>query len=176
MRVLFAILAALVATSADAQSMKGAEPPMLFDSGRSQPIAKYLDRLEIKLNAPPPEPNPPTPATTRFPLTSPGLSVGRVGARSLPKLRNVERRAGMRPLFLIGTDAVSYEWMARNHAYLSEIKAIGMVVEAETKSDFEEAFQQANGLVLFPASATSIAAELSLKHYPVLITPDGIEQ
>ncbi|MGF1613816.1 MAG: DUF2859 domain-containing protein [Gammaproteobacteria bacterium] len=54
-----------------------------------------------------------------------------------------------------------------------EIRAVGMLVNAESAADLEAI---ARGLRILPSSATDVAQALRLKHIPVLISRPGIEQ
>ena len=51
-----------------------------------------------------------------------------------------------------------------------------MLVQAETQEDLRAIARLAGGLPIMPASAADIATALGISHYPVLITPQGIEQ
>jgi integrating conjugative element protein (TIGR03765 family) len=55
-----------------------------------------------------------------------------------------------------------------------QLHAIGMLVQAETEADLETVTAAAGGLPLIPASGEAFAAELQIRHYPVLITREGI--
>ena len=51
-----------------------------------------------------------------------------------------------------------------------------MLVQAETTDDLRIVSELANGFPILPAPATDIAQALSLSHYPVLISSEGISQ
>ena len=104
-----------------------------------------------------------------LPIRSPGLSPGPVQARS-------HDRPFSRPFFLIGSDDRSQQWLVEYRERLKEIGAVGMLVQAETREDLRAIARLAGGLPILPASAVDIATALDISHYPVLITPQGIEQ
>lgn len=152
------------------------EVTVIYDSGNTRPLAPYLeiiDRTETTIN-------PPTGARNRLelgaanaqallPIRSPGLSPGPVTARA-------HNRPFSRPFFLIGSDDRSRQWLIHYRDRLQEIGAVGMLVQAETSADLQSIARLADGLPILPASAADIAAALGISHYPVLITPQGIEQ
>jgi integrating conjugative element protein (TIGR03765 family) len=59
---------------------------------------------------------------------------------------------------------------------LKEIGAVGMLIQADTLDDLQTIAELAAGLSVMPASARDIAKAIGISHYPVLITPNGIEQ
>lgn len=158
------------------------EVTVIYDSGDTRLLAPYLeiiDRTE-------PATNPPSVTGARnrglnisglgaadvqalLPIRSPGLSPGPVQARP-------HDRPFSRPFFLIGSDARSRQWLVQYRDRLKQIGAVGMLVQAETQEDLRAIARLANGLPILPASAGDIATALDLSHYPVLITPQGIEQ
>ncbi len=80
----------------------------------------------------------------------------------------------MRPLFLVGVDPRSLQWLRRNRKRLQKIEATGLIVQARTSEDLDAVAGLANGLALIPASGSDIARLVGIKHYPVLITSKGI--
>ncbi len=154
------------------------EVTVIYDSGDTRPLAPYLeiiDRTETAINPPSVTgaPNRPrlgaTDIQTLLPIRSPGLSPGPVQARS-------HDRPFSRPFFLIGSDDRSRQWLVEYQERLQEIGAVGMLVQAETQEDLRAIARLAGGLPILPASAADIGAALGISHYPVLITPQGIEQ
>jgi integrating conjugative element protein (TIGR03765 family) len=87
----------------------------------------------------------------------------------------IRRSTGVsRPFFLIGTDAVSLEWLKRNRARLVALEAFGLVVEAPTVDGYRRVVEAGKGLLIRPVNAELIAEHLGLKYYPVLITAEGL--
>ena len=151
---------------------------VIYDSGDTRPLAPYLEiidrtetttspssmtgaRVQSKLGA--------ADVQALLPIRSPGLSPGPVQARS-------HDRPFSRPFFLIGSDDRSQQWLVQYRDRLKEIGAVGMLVQAETLEDLRAIARLAGGLPILPASAVDIATVLDISHYPVLITPQGIEQ
>ena len=104
-----------------------------------------------------------------LPVRSTQLSPGEVQHR-------VIRAPGLTPLFLIGDDARSRAWLQQWQAALRELGAVGLVVNVDSAAALAELRRLAAGLTLSPASGDDLAQRLGLRHYPVLITPTGVEQ
>jgi integrating conjugative element protein (TIGR03765 family) len=81
-----------------------------------------------------------------------------------------------RPLFLVGADQVSKDWLAEKREQLVRIGAVGLLVEAKDRQEVEAVLKIAEGLRLVPASADSFATQLGLTHYPILLSKEGWEQ
>ena len=82
----------------------------------------------------------------------------------------------MTPLFLVGQDAASLEWLSRHAHALLELSANGLAVEVDDAQALRSIQTAAPGLNIWPVSGDDIAERLELEHYPVLITPTGLEQ
>lgn len=93
----------------------------------------------------------------------------------------VERRAvrlpGLtQPMFLVGDDDLSRQWLQRRLPELRRLNAVGLVVDVEGAEDLHALRLLAPGVPLSPVSGDDLARRLHLKHYPVLLMPTGIEQ
>ena len=152
-----------------------AELTVIYDSGDTQPLAPYLRVFEPADGVPPQSPvatPPPLGAADPeawLPIQSIGLTPGIVHSRAI-------HRPFSRPLFLIGADALSRQWLMEHRDRLKSMGAVGMLVQADTRDDLRTIAQLADGLAILPASATDIAKALGIRHYPVLISSHGIEQ
>lgn len=82
----------------------------------------------------------------------------------------------MTPVFLVGDDPLSREWLTLRHDELKRLHATGLVVNVSDKAALTELQQRVPGVTLLPASASEIARRLQLNHYPVLITSTGLAQ
>lgn len=144
---------------------------VIFDSGRTEPLAPYFEAFEGERgDAPQASPVVPPQFRIAFPIHTPGMRVGQAPSRPLPAIPAPLTRS----FFLVGTDAYSRQWLAVRRAELERIGAVGMVVEANSLDELLALRRIAGGLSLTPASATDLAAALGLDTYPVLITPQGI--
>lgn len=149
-----------------------AEPlTIIYDSGDTLPIDEYQTAIQDERDSQKPVfmagDNSFLP---RFPLTTPSMTPGIIDSRSisLPYLQV--------PLFIIGNDAFSLQWLTQRRAELVRLKAVGMLMEVSSLGELKSIRQLASGLSLYPASGSDIAAQLKLKHYPVLISSQGVEQ
>ncbi|MNO91149.1 hypothetical protein D3C76_826890 [compost metagenome] len=92
----------------------------------------------------------------------------------------VPRRAlslpGITPLFLVGQDPSSLEWLSQHAQALQDLSASGLAVEVVDAEALHRIQAAAPGLNIWPVSGDDIAERLELEHYPVLITPTGLEQ
>lgn len=104
-----------------------------------------------------------------LPVTSSRLSPGNVEPRVLDA-------PGLQPLFLIGDDDLSREWLTARVEVLRELSAVGLVVNVSRHETLQALRSVASGLQLAPTSADQLAEMLDLSHYPVLITATGLEQ
>lgn len=104
-----------------------------------------------------------------LPVRSARLSPGPVPSRTLSL-------PGMTPLFLVGQDAASLEWLSRHAQALQGLGANGLAVEVDDARTLRRIQMTAPKLNIWPVSGDDIAERLELEHYPVLITPTGLEQ
>lgn len=119
------------------------------------------------------EPMPSRPDPRRLswvlPIHSSQLSPG-------PVTRRVLDMPGMTPLFLVGQDPLSLQWLAEHAQALQALGATGLAVEVADSGALQRIQATAPGLPIWPVSGDDIAARLQLEHYPVLITPTALEQ
>jgi integrating conjugative element protein (TIGR03765 family) len=155
-----------------------AEPVVIFDSGKTQPLAAYLPTVK------PPVQTAFEVSTTvtvlnaqrlqvlsqSIPVITPELTPGNVVPKtlSIPYLE--------RPVFIIGADALSLQWLQRHRERLNTLHAVGLVVNVETAEQLAQLKQQAAPLELVALSGSELAQQFGLSHYPVLISTARIEQ
>lgn len=151
----------------------GAEPlPVIYDSGKARPLSDFIKAPHLAVPKVLPEVNLTESddfSEKLFPIHTPELSPGEVMATSTQLLLP-------QPLFLLGCDARSRQWLSQFSGRLQQIGAVGLVVEAETLADYQAVASLAPGLRLSPAPASQLAKQLALRHYPVLISASRIEQ
>lgn len=104
-----------------------------------------------------------------LPVHSARLTPGEVPRRALDL-------PGMVPLFLVGADAASLAWLAQHAPALRRLGANGLAVEVADEAALQRIQAVAPALSIWPISGDNIAERLELEHYPVLITPTGLEQ
>ncbi len=156
-------------------TLAGAALTVIYDNGDTRPIAPFLDAFDSTETTPPQSQVIQRPQLgaadlmSLLPIRSPGLTPGPVQ----PKTHD---RHFTRPFFLIGSDALSRQWLLEHRARLKEIGAVGMLVQADPQDDLRTSAELAAGLSVMPASASDIAKALGISRYPVLISAHGIEQ
>ena len=164
MRGLIGIMCFLLCVGVDAR-----EPlTVIYDSGDTLPLEPYLPKRVPHEEATLQEKKDQLPFN--LPITTPSMQPGK--ATVTPKaLRYLQR-----PLFLVGADQVSRDWLAEKRELLARIGAVGLLVEAKDRQEVEAVLKIAEGLRLVPASAESFATQLGLTHYPILLSKEGWEQ
>ena len=164
MRGLIGIMCFLLCVGVDAR-----EPlTVIYDSGDTLPLEPYLPKRAPREKATLQEKKDQLPFN--LPITTPSMQPGK--ATVTPKaLRYLQR-----PLFLVGADQVSKDWLAEKRELLARIGAVGLLVEAKDRQEVEAVLKIAEGLRLVPASAESFATQLGLTHYPILLSKEGWEQ
>ena len=164
MRGLIGIMCFLLCVGVDAR-----EPlTVIYDSGDTLPLEPYLPKRAPREKATLQEKKDQLPFN--LPITTPSMQPGK--ATVTPKaLRYLQR-----PLFLVGADQVSKDWLAEKREQLVRIGAVGLLVEAKDRQEVEAVLKIAEGLRLVPASAESFATQLGLTHYPILLSKEGWEQ
>lgn len=166
-----------------------ADLTVIYDSGQTQPLSPLLGPLQADETpatdpAKASDPNRssksmlgPAALSNLLPLRSPGLEVGDSADSSLnPEVLTRLAQGNPRPFFLIGSDAVSLQWLAYHRDTLRSLGAVGMLVQADTEADVRRVAEVAQGLSITLGSGSDLAAALGIDRYPVLITPDGIRQ
>ncbi|EBK3988943.1 integrating conjugative element protein [Salmonella enterica] len=83
---------------------------------------------------------------------------------------------GMTPLFLIGDDPQSTEWLRQHQDVLKTLHATGLVVNVTTLARLNALRGIVPELTLLPVSADDMAKHLPITAYPVLITDKGLAQ
>ena len=83
---------------------------------------------------------------------------------------------GMTPLFLIGDDPLSTEWLRQHRDALKTLHSTGLVVHIATLARLNVLRAIAPALTLLPVSADDMAKHLPITAYPVLITDKGLAQ
>ena len=172
-----------------AASSASADLTVIYDSGQTQPLSPLLGPLQAdKTPATDPakasDPNRssksmlgPAELSNLLPLQSPGLEVGDSGDTPLsPEVLTRLAQGNPRPFFLVGSDAVSLQWLAYHRDTLRSLGAVGMLVQADTEADVRRVADVAQGLSITLGSGSDLAATLGIDRYPVLITADGIRQ
>lgn len=159
-------------------TIAGAAPPLIHDSGTTEPLAPYLEAVQTAEPAParaaePELPLPNAPLSQLLPVHSPSLKPCALASINVSRAALGHLKMAF---FALGADGVSVAWLERNLAKLQALRAVGLVVEAETESDVNRVRLAAPGLLVVPTSGETLETALGLACYPVLITTEGVYQ
>ena len=156
------IAAGLAALCVDA----AAAPVVVFDSGKSVPLAPYVAQLVGDAEDPGVLDGVPFPIRSSLKsavLVQEGLQV-------------FDPTWLTQPMFVLAADPVSMRWLAYNHAKLVQINAVGIVVQSPSAAAFKALQKQAQPLQLAPETSPWLASKLSSAGagvYPLLVQPNG---
>lgn len=143
-----------------------AAPEVVFDSGRSVPLAPYVAQLVGDAEDPGVLDGVPFPIRTTLKssvLAKDGLQV-------------FDPTWLTQPMFVLAADSVSMRWLTYNHAKLVQMNAVGIVVQSLSAAAFKALQKQAQPLHLAPETSPWLASKLSdlgAGVYPLLIQPNG---
>jgi integrating conjugative element protein (TIGR03765 family) len=103
-------------------------------------------------------------------VVTPSLSPGRVQSRAgkYPQLSF--------PIFIVGFDPLSIAWLQEHQEKLKKYSALGLAVNVQTERQIGLLQKAAGGIKIAPVAGAKIAKDLSIKHYPVLVSRTMIEQ
>ncbi len=149
-----------------------AELTVIYDTGTASPLSDFVKAPKLAVPESLPGLNLQAKddfAAQLFPVHTPELTPGDVNPQT-PQLLLPQ------PFFIIGCDGRSKQWLSQYQGRLALIGAVGLVVEANSLADFEALSTIANGLRLSPVTASQLAKQLGISHYPVLVTASRIEQ
>ncbi len=91
------------------------------------------------------------------------------------KTQTVDIKNLPRPIFIIGSDRNSLNWLDKYHAQLKKINALGFVVNLKNSEEYKKISDKYK-LPLFPINGDQLAEKFNIHHYPVLISKHRIEQ
>ena len=143
-----------------------AEPVIIYDSGQTQSLQSRPKT--IRYQYPPPQNT--QSAFDGLPVSTPSMTPGRVQSRS------INRPSLNQAVFIVGADRLSILWLQEHRDQLQKHNATGIAVNVKTQQQLEQLRQAAGNLAVNPVSGEKISRQLSLAHYPVLISRTRIEQ
>lgn len=153
-------------------SAANAELRVIADLGGESAVRFYEPIQPVHTPDAPQHPNA-VPSTisedAMLPVVSHKFSVGKVEPRALDL-------PGAAPMFLIGADDFSRQWLEQNKEKLKAMYAVGLVINVNTADELKALRTIAPDIDLFPAPADTLADRLELYHYPVIISAEGISQ
>jgi integrating conjugative element protein (TIGR03765 family) len=171
----FCRLAFLVTTLFLTVSPSDAALTVVGDLG-GESAAPFFDAINAQPGefTPPESLSPPSAPTSisvasALPVRTPELTPGRVNARSL-------KLPGMQPVFIVGDDDLSRQWLIQRAGDLQRLNAMGFVVNVENVQGLQRLKALLPNVAMAPASGSDLARRLQLTHYPLLLTDSGIVQ
>ena len=69
------------------------------------------------------------------------------------------------PLFVIGDDAKSRDWLVKHATQLKTMNALGFVTNVETKTNLKQ-LEELAGFPLMPVNVDDLSESLQVSHYP----------
>ena len=143
----------------------------IHGGGPTLPIGEYLIGLRIPEPATPPGPGPVRAASMpmAFPITTPSM---RPGPLQMPMRL---RTAGglLAPMFIVGDDPGSKQWLSANRAALHRLGATGLVVNVASLHAFRSLRALAPEVAMVPGSIETLARQAGLAVYPLFVAADG---
>ncbi len=79
-------------------------------------------------------------------------------------------------IFIVGTDAVSKQWLYASREKLMDMNAVGYLVECNSAVEFTEVHKLIPTIELLPTNADALSLQFGINQYPVLISTSGITQ
>ena len=146
------------------------EVQVIYDNGQTIALPKPNAAIQSA------EPQPPAhyDFSQLFPIHTPSMRVSPPNSAHSRQLQPLQRLPG--PLFLIGSDRLSQQWLIQHRDRLIALGAIGFLIEAESLADYQAVLALAGAeLVIVPSSAEQLAKVLDLQTYPLLLTREGIQ-
>jgi len=143
-----------------------AEPVVIHDSGNTKPIQSFPQNSRYQYAATENY----QPDFNGLPVITQSMSPGRV------QTRTINRPFINQPIFIVGADALSLSWLKEHRQQLKKHKATGIAVNVTTQKELEQLVQASGGLAINPVAGDKISRQLSLKHYPALVSATRIEQ
>ena len=143
----------------------------IHEGGPTRPIGEYLAGLQHPERASLPAAGPVQAASLpmAFPVTTPSM---RPGPLQVPiRLRT----AGglLTPLFIVGDDPGSKQWLSANRAALHRLGASGLVVNVASLAAFRSLLTIAPEVAMAPGSIETLARQSGLAVYPLFVATDG---
>lgn len=81
-----------------------------------------------------------------------------------------------RPVFILGSDGLSIEWLIKNRQHLASINALGIVTNVDSPEAAERIKSWVPELTVVAVPVDEFTRLYRLTHYPVLIDQEGVKQ
>lgn len=172
---IISISTSLFAVNSNLSYSKYSKDMIVLEDRGGQPIDKYIPKSNdamVNMNNVRLARANESMLNSQFPVVSKSLTVGLV---TKDEASDLKYELASNPLFIIGYDPVSINWLKSNKELLTEKGAIGLVVNVETKEQMDQ-LQAVVGksVVMQPTHGDSLAEHLKIKHYPFYMDKEGI--
>jgi len=107
------------------------------------------------------------PIEQMLPVSTPVLQPGKVVSYTLPQQVH-------QPLFIVGDDPLSHQWLEQKRDYLAKVNATGIVVNVRSITHWRQLKRY--GLTLYPVQGRDFAHAFRLTHYPAFIDGNQVKQ
>lgn len=173
MRYLFPVPVVLAVIAAPAcPSGPSVNPLAVIHDGGGVPLAPYLDAFTndtIQDRSVPLPPRQPVQPQQLFPVVSTKAGPGRLLQNPMPS--KLSGGPGQ-PIFIVGDDPPSHEWLRRNGPSLQQMGAKGIVAAVQAPEALFRLRASAD-LHMVPMSVDALLEAAGIHVWPVLIGPDG---
>lgn len=108
---------------------------------------------------------------SQYPITTKSMTVGRVTESEA----NINYSLSPKPMFIIGYDVVSINWLKENRDFLADKSAVGFVINVDNDEQMRELDKIAGAdIVMQPMSGEGMARNLNIRHYPFYMDSNGV--
>lgn len=143
---------------------------VLYDEGQTVAIGQFYASLVTEAQ---PDPGAVVPSSPIAPLLFPVRTSKMTPGLFTGALRVTKQSYLVSPILLVGDDAISRNWLAKNKEKLQKYRASGIVINVESYDRFKALQNLVPGVQLAPSSADEVASTLGIRKYPVIVTVDG---
>jgi integrating conjugative element protein (TIGR03765 family) len=162
----------LAAPSWSAPPLASRPPTVIHDAG-GVPLAPYFEPFADDADEGAPEPVPQPPPQPQIPQLFPMVSAHAGPGRLLQNPMQSKLPGGPgQPIFIVGDDAASLDWLQRNADALRRMGARGIVASVRTPEDFLR-LRALVDLQMVPMSADALLEAAGIHVWPVLIGAGG---
>lgn len=144
----------------------------IHEGGPTVPIGQFLpavDKADSATTAANLATVPPPQVTLPFPITTPSMRAGSL--QTTTRLRTSGWLTA--PLFIVGDDPSSREWLQANRSGLQRLGARGLVVNVSTLAAYRSLRDIVPDVPMAPGSAEALARQTGLRVYPLFVAVDG---
>ena len=143
----------------------------IHEGGPTLPIGEYLIGLRLPESATRTGAGPVQSASLpmAFPVTTPSMRPG-----PLPMPMRLRTAGGLpSPLFIVGDDPGSRQWLSAHREALHRLGATGLMVNVATLDAFRSLRALAPDVAMAPGSIETLARQSGFTVYPLFIATDG---